>query len=240
MDHHKQERKKQLGALMSSIGLHSLLLLGAYYFLFKTTTSYRATAYRVKVSNYPIQEEVSMPAQEVPSPEPSADKPTKNPIATSPISKVEPPQVDQKQEAPTPQVLPTPEETNPAPPLLEEGLAKDAKEGTDQQSAIDERSLYQDDSGKQTGASLELVGWVWDSVPRPQDDTAETGKLVFEITIDDLGEIVAVKTLEKTVSPLVEQIYKDAVAKLTFTKATQNQAYASRSVGKVTFIIQAK
>jgi hypothetical protein len=105
---------------------------------------------------------------------------------------------------------------------------------------IDERGLYKVHQGKQTGASLELAGWVWDVAPQPQDDTDEFGKIIFQITIDEFGEVIAVKTLEKTISPLLERIYKDALTALTFSKTVDHPVYSPTSTGKVTFILQAK
>lgn len=108
-------------------------------------------------------------------------------------------------------------------------------------ATIDERGLYTVHQGKQTGASLELVGWVWDVAPQPQDDTDEFGKIIFQITIDEFGEVIAVKTLEKTISPLVERIYQDALTALTFSKIADHSVYSTTSsTGKVTFILQAK
>ena len=109
-------------------------------------------------------------------------------------------------------------------------------------ATIDERGLYKVHQGKQTGASLELAGWVWDVAPQPQDDTDEFGKIIFQITIDEFGEVIAVKTLEKTISPLVERIYQDALTALTFSKIADHSVYSSTSTstGKVTFILQAK
>ena len=106
--------------------------------------------------------------------------------------------------------------------------------------AIDERSLYKVHQDKQTGTLLELSGWIWDTVPQPQDDSDESGKIIFQITIDEFGEVIAVKTLEKTISPLVEKIYKEALTRLTFSKTADNLVYSSTSTGKVTFILQVK
>jgi periplasmic protein TonB len=105
---------------------------------------------------------------------------------------------------------------------------------------IDERSLYRAHQGKQTGALLELAGWMWDAAPQPHDNTDAIGKIVFQITIDALGEVIAVKTLEKTVSPLVENIYKEALTKLNFSKTTDHIVYAPTFTGKVTFMLQVK
>lgn len=105
---------------------------------------------------------------------------------------------------------------------------------------IDERALYNANERKPWNASLELADWKWDFAPQPQDTTDENGKIVFEIKIDDLGEVIAVKTLEKTVSPLVEKIYQEAVEKLTFSKTSKDASYAPTSVGKITFLIRSR
>ncbi|WP_243517274.1 MULTISPECIES: cell envelope integrity protein TolA [unclassified Candidatus Cardinium] len=105
---------------------------------------------------------------------------------------------------------------------------------------IDERGLYKTTKNgtKQTGASLELRGWDWDVVPNPNDTTEESGKIVFEIKVDKNGEIVSIQTIEKTVTPMVEKIYADALRGLTFSKTTDHSAHIS--TGKVTFILVVK
>ncbi|MHA7877865.1 MAG: hypothetical protein ACX93T_03005 [Bacteroidota bacterium] len=107
-------------------------------------------------------------------------------------------------------------------------------------TAIDERSLYQASQDEQTGPLLELAGWIWDTVPQPKDHTEESGKIVFQIKIDEFGEVIAVKTLEKTVSPLLESIYRESLIGLTFSKTADNRVHAPISTGRVTFILQVK
>ena len=102
------------------------------------------------------------------------------------------------------------------------------------------RGLYKAHQGKQAGALLELAGWQWDAAPQPQDSTAEQGRGVFEITIDEFGEVIAVKTLATTLSPLVEKIYKEALIELTFSKTDADMVYAPTATGKVTFVLQAR
>ena len=103
---------------------------------------------------------------------------------------------------------------------------------------IDERAIY--NSTKTSGAkgsSLEMQGWIWDFEPNPQDKSSESGKIVFEITVDYYGEIVGLKTIETTLSPKVENIYKEEILKLTFSP-TNNRNPADISKGKITFIIK--
>lgn len=109
---------------------------------------------------------------------------------------------------------------------------------------IDERAIFKksDVTGvsEGKGSSLELAGWNWDFLPEPDDQSSENGKIVFQIVIDDEGEIIGIKTLEKTVSPVVEKIYRDAVMELTFHKTADNKVAAANSTGKITFIIKSK
>ncbi len=94
------------------------------------------------------------------------------------------------------------------------------------QGKIDARALYGTPGGGQGGSSLDMAGWRWDEEPRPNDTSNENGKIVFEIKINDRGEIMSVRTLEKTVSPEVEKIYRDAVEQLTFSPFFQCTARA--------------
>ena len=108
----------------------------------------------------------------------------------------------------------------------------------DEHGVIDARALYGKPGGG-GGSSLELAGWIWDFKPKPNDTSNEVGRIVFEIKIDEQGEIISIKTLEKTVSPSIEKIYKTEVEKLTFSK-TDNLPPAPISTGKITFIIKSK
>jgi len=109
---------------------------------------------------------------------------------------------------------------------------------------IDDRAIYKkSNSGSGTGnkgASLDLSGWMWDSKPSPNDQSDENGYIIFEIKVDEEGEIIGVKTIEKTVSPVVEQVYKESIRDLTFSRTADNSSSASISTGKITFIIQSK
>ena len=102
--------------------------------------------------------------------------------------------------------------------------------------SLDSKSLY--GSGGKGGSSLDLAGWKWDRLPRPKDRSDESGRIVFEIKVDDQGEVVSVRTIEKTVSPAVERIYKTEVERLTFTRTAGGKA-ATISTGRITFVIKA-
>jgi len=123
---------------------------------------------------------------------------------------------------------------------------KDSEEKPAENPTLDSRAIYTGSKGvtnsqsNSGGASLDLSGWIWDFEPEPDDKSDESGKIVFQIIVDSEGEIIGVKTLEKTVSPIVEKIYKDAVMDLTFSKTAENRSVAPTSQGKITFIIQSR
>ncbi|MCZ6521590.1 MAG: hypothetical protein O6848_08865 [Bacteroidetes bacterium] len=109
----------------------------------------------------------------------------------------------------------------------------------DPKGKLDARALYGKPGGGD-GASLQLAGWIWDFLPEPDDQSQENGRIVFEIMIDEQGELIAVRTIEKTVSPQVEKIYKSEVEKLTFSTTSDNTIPAPRSTGTITFIIRSR
>jgi len=109
----------------------------------------------------------------------------------------------------------------------------------DPKGKLDARALYGKPGGGD-GASLQLAGWIWDFLPKPDDQSQENGRIVFEIVIDEQGELIVVRTIEKTVSPQVEKIYKSEVEKLTFSTTSDNTIPALRSTGTITFIIRSR
>ena len=143
-------------------------------------------------------------------------------------------------------VVPAEEETGQ---VDNQAIAKDTQsqgDNTDvvgdegvEEGSLDSRALYGSHGGG-GGPFLELTGWVWDFEPNPKDTSAENGKIVFEIKIDDRGEIISVRTIEKTVSPGVERIYRDEVESLTFSPLSTNTIPAAVSTGRITFIIRSK
>jgi len=106
--------------------------------------------------------------------------------------------------------------------------------------SVDARALYGKHGGGDGGPQLDIAGWNWDYIPRPDDTSNESGRIIFEIKVDDRGDVIAVRTLEKTVSSQVEQIYRREVERLTFSPTSDNTIPASISVGKITFIIRSK
>lgn len=106
----------------------------------------------------------------------------------------------------------------------------------DQQGSVDAKALYGKPGGGDGGAGLELAGWNWDFIPKPNVPNNESGRVVFEIKVDDSGEIISIKTLERSVSLEAENICRREIEKLTFSKTGTN--VPPISTGKITFIIR--
>lgn len=114
--------------------------------------------------------------------------------------------------------------------------AQKANQG-DEDGTVGSRALYGNAGGG--GSTLQMNGWMWDSTPKPKDTSSESGKLVFQVVIDNKGNIVRVKTVESDVSPTLEKVYRDEVRKLTFSK-TAGTSVANTSTGTITFVIMAR
>ena len=116
----------------------------------------------------------------------------------------------------------------------------EAGDAGDPEGTVDSRALYGKSGGGGGGPSLDLAGWKWDNAPNPKDNSKENGRIIFEIKVDNKGEVIGVRTLEKTVSPTVEQLYRRAVEELAFSAISGNAIIAPISTGKITFFIRSK
>ena len=119
-----------------------------------------------------------------------------------------------------------------------EGNSRDEKGNQgDPEGAVDERGLLK--GGGKGGPVLELTGWTWSARPNPNDQSNESGKIIFKIRIDDRGEVVQVVLLESTVSAALVRLYQKEVEKVTFKPLSSNSRPAPFSEGKITFVIKA-
>lgn len=107
------------------------------------------------------------------------------------------------------------------------------------QGSVDAKALYGKPGGGAGGSSLDLAGWLWDARPAPSIPEEELGGVVkFEIKVDDRGEIISIRTLERGVRPETEQACRKAIEKLTFSKTGENVPPVS--TGTITFVIRAR
>lgn len=105
------------------------------------------------------------------------------------------------------------------------------------EGSLDAKALYGKQGGGAGGApSLQLDGWNWEAVPKPNVANNESGRLVFEIKVDENGEIISIKTLERSVSLSAEKICRAEVEKLTFSRTGSN--VPTVSTGRITFVVR--
>ena len=103
---------------------------------------------------------------------------------------------------------------------------------------INAKEFYGTPNGGSTGVAFDVSGWSLASKPSVNDDSDETGKIVFQLTVDDAGNIIAVKTRQTTVGASVVEVYRRAVQRLKLRPKSANTP--PTSTGTITFIITSK
>ena len=93
--------------------------------------------------------------------------------------------------------------------------------------------------GGDGGTGLDLYGWNWDNIPKPDIPDNQAGPIVFEIEVDENGELVRYRKESGTVSAAAERACIEAIQKLTFTKESGAKVPAI-SKGRITFVIRAR
>jgi len=94
-------------------------------------------------------------------------------------------------------------------------------------------------NGNNRNSSLDMTGWKWDSRPSVNDQSDEEGRIVFQIKVDEDGNIVSVNVLEKNVSAALVKKYQKEVESLSFSRTSGGNNGEGAS-GKITFIITSK
>ncbi|MBN8826522.1 MULTISPECIES: hypothetical protein [unclassified Spirosoma] len=103
---------------------------------------------------------------------------------------------------------------------------------------INAKEFYGTPGGAATGVAFDVSGWSMASRPAVNDDSDETGKIVFKITVDGDGEIIRVQQQQSTVSPSVAEQYRKAVQRLRLRP--KGGSTPPTSTGTITFIIKAR
>ncbi|WP_436516433.1 hypothetical protein [Ekhidna sp. To15] len=259
----KEERNKRIGWL-TSVGVQLLLLILFYFIVawrepfppipeygieLGFTTSAGAPAASSPAPQAPetndepeeVQEEqaTSQSVQEVVAAEESNQEAIVNevesPVKVEESKPAEPTPAEEKKEVDSRAVM-TPSETDA------DESKENPSEGKEEEKEVDQRAIYGSqgtNTGEAEGANLALSGWVWDFKPKPDDQSDQSGKIVYKIVVDGDGYLVKIETETSTVSPAVERKYRQAVEKLTFSKTADYKA-ASVSTGTITFIIKSK
>ncbi len=103
---------------------------------------------------------------------------------------------------------------------------------------INAKEFYGTPGGASSGVAFDVSGWSMASKPTVNDESDETGKIVFKITVDGEGEITNVRQVQSTVSPSVSELYRRAVGRLRLRP--KGGATPPTATGTITFIIKSK
>lgn len=109
----------------------------------------------------------------------------------------------------------------------------------DPKGSLDASAMYGKQGGGDGGPGLDLAGWKWDAVPKPNlSDNAQSGKIVFQIKVNEDGEITNISILENGVGIEAARICRAEIEKLTFSKTGSNVPL--ESIGRITFVVRSK
>ena len=96
-----------------------------------------------------------------------------------------------------------------------DGPAGSVGDQGDPRGTLDGKSLYGNpgSGGGTGGANVSIRGWDRKNLDLPKDKSSETGRIVFDVTIDDRGDVIKLVTKSSTVSPSVTKYYSDYIKK---------------------------
>ncbi len=186
-----------------------------------------------KEESKPVEEIVEQPVSKEESP--VVIKETKKETEVKPVK--EDIKKEEKKEVKVAETKPADDKGNPKQANQGDDKNKVGDKGSEEGS-LDAKALYGKQGGGGGGVGLDLAGWNWDEIPRPNIPNNESnGKIIFEIKVDHNGEIISYKVLEKTLSIEAEKACKEAIEKLTFSKKS-GAAVPDVSTGKITFVVR--
>ncbi|GAA4450747.1 hypothetical protein GCM10023189_11830 [Nibrella saemangeumensis] len=103
---------------------------------------------------------------------------------------------------------------------------------------VDAKGLYGTPGGTGSGVAFDVSGWSLAGRPNVNDNSDETGKIVFQLKVDQSGDIISVRTMQTTVSPSVVEVYRKAVERLRLIP--KSSVTPPVSTGTITFIIKSR
>jgi protein TonB len=91
------------------------------------------------------------------------------------------------------------------------------------------------------GNKLDLTGWKLAFRLEKKDVTNENGKIVYQIKVDDKGDLVSIIPVEKTVSPAVEKFYRQQIEdNWAVDRSKDNTNPPPIATGKYTVFVRSK
>ncbi len=121
-----------------------------------------------------------------------------------------------------------------------DGKPEDVGDQGSPQGTLDGKSLYgKPGSGGSGGASVSISGWRKKSINLPKDKSSETGRIVFEVSVNDLGTLTKIRATSSTVSPSVVKFYEDYLKRNLSSFLIPQGTPPPNSSGQITIVIKA-
>jgi protein TonB len=202
----------------------------------------------------PVQEKATPEVTEPQSTEEQITAKDESAVAIKDVKKDQPKEIEKTPEKPIEKPADKPKETSNPSAVYKPDAKSDGKTGQagshgddvnkpgdkgNPQGTLRSDALYGTPGGGGGGSSLSLDGWFWDEKPTVKAPANESsGRVVFEIKVNAEGEIISIKTLERSLSLEMENVCKREIEKLTFSKTGIN--VPAVSTGRVTFVVLSK
>lgn len=121
-----------------------------------------------------------------------------------------------------------------------DGKAGEVGDKGDPRGTLDGKSMMgKPGNGGGSGASIGgLSGWNKRKLSLPNDGSSETGKIVFKVTVDDSGDVVGISVVSSTVSPSVQNFYKNYIQQKLSSVLSPEGTPPDRATGTITINIQ--
>lgn len=104
----------------------------------------------------------------------------------------------------------------------------------------DANAYYGKAGGGGGGFGLQMSGWDWDQTPKaPKIPDDHAGVVIFEIEVDEQGEIVNITPVEVTLSPEAVKLCRQEIEKRSLVRKSGG-AVPQRSKGRVVFNLTIK
>lgn len=87
-------------------------------------------------------------------------------------------------------------------------------------------------------APLSATGWDVATSPNVNNPDQETGQIVYEVEIDNLGNLVAFTVIKKEISDTLSQKCEAELRKMIFVKKVNSTSGLPISKGTITFVFR--
>jgi|GEM_PF-831185 len=191
------------------------------------------------------------PNSDVEIKEEQKDKPVEKPVEKQPVENKDKPaekKVDEQPKVDQNAIFQAKDKTNPATKGDGEGKqGESGNEGDDVgktgdkgvEGGVEGANIYKGTPGGGDGGSIVLNGWDWDNLEKPKVPQNEQGRIVFEISVDENGELISRRKISGSVSPAAEQACIASLEKITFTRKPGAKV-PPITKGTITYVIRAQ